>query len=130
MRAEVYLNFVMASVSTKSGCFRVSKGWTLPTDKQIKSNTDATNFDPVLGGTYANGVFANESTRAYWWVSEEFSDGTRRRVLYYKDDNNLSASNYTRRYGLYIRCVSEEKTVSDLTYMRVVGFFINHSRII
>ena len=92
------------------------KGWTLPTTKQIDNNIDVTNFNPVLGGGYVNGTLYNEATSGYWWGSEAY-DGAKRYRLGY-NGSSLSTSNSGRRLGVYVRCVSEEKTVTDLTYLQ------------
>ena len=40
-------------------------------------------------------------------------------MLYYDDNNSLNTNSGNFRYaGFYIRCVSEEKTITDLTYMQ------------
>ena len=94
----------------------ITKGWTLPTTKQMSSNTDRTNFNPVLGGFYGNRYLNYETIRGSLW-GNEIQSNAKRYSLYY-DGNSLYSGYYARFYGLYIRCVSEEKTVLDLTYMR------------
>ena len=101
------------NTATESVC---PKGWTLPTTKQIDNNIDVTNFNPVLGGGYSNGTLDNESTRGSWWGSEAY-DGAMRYRLYY-NGSSLSTGYGGRRGGLYVRCVSEEKTVTDLIYLQ------------
>ena len=122
------------NTATESVC---PKGWTLPTIKQLDNNRDTTNFSPVLGGYYTNGTLNNEVTNGYWWGSEA-SNGARRYNLAY-NGSSLSTGNSTRRSGFYMRCVSEEKTVTDLTYLqdmtgeianKIVGFLISLSRIL
>ena len=93
------------------------KGWTLPTTKQIDSNRDTTNFNPVLGGYYSNGTLNNEATRGRWWGSEA-SNSAAGYLLHYGGPDTLASQSYIRYGGLYIRCVSEEKTVTDLTYLQ------------
>ncbi|MBR3252846.1 hypothetical protein IKF84_02130 [Candidatus Saccharibacteria bacterium] len=99
--------------TTESIC---PKGWSLPTVKQSSNNTNVSIFSPVLGGQYNNGALVDESTVGSWWGSTTYNN-MRRYVLYY-DGNALSTIYNMRRGGLYIRCVSEEKDVSDLTYMQ------------
>ncbi|MBQ3440703.1 hypothetical protein IJG27_00075 [Candidatus Saccharibacteria bacterium] len=101
------------NAATESVC---PKGWTLPTTKQIDANRDTASFSPVLGGLYYDGTLNNGATRGYWWGSEAYN-GVRRYNLSY-NGSSLSTSNYSRRSGLYVRCVSEEKTVTDLTYLQ------------
>ncbi|MBR3252804.1 hypothetical protein IKF84_01905, partial [Candidatus Saccharibacteria bacterium] len=73
-------------------------------------------FSPVLGGGYGNGVLANESTYGYWWGSTAYSGAARYRLDY--NSSSLYTDSGLRRSSAYIRCVSEEKDVSDLTYMQ------------
>ena len=101
------------NTATESIC---PKGWTLPTMKQIDNNRDLTNFSLVLGGSYVNGTLVNEATLGYWWGSEFYNGAIRYYLSYY--GSSLYTSNYYRNFGLYIRCVSEEKTVADLTYLQ------------
>ena len=90
----------------------------MPTTKQIDNNRDTINFSPVLGGNYGNGTLYNESTYGYWWGSTAYN-GAKRYYLSY-NGSSLSTSNYDgrRHLGYYVRCVSEEKTVTDLTYLQ------------
>ena len=100
------------NTATESVC---PKGWTLPSIKQIDSNRDVANFSSVLGGQYNNGTLNDETTRGYWWGSETKSGAGRYRLGY---TNGFFTSNGIRYNGNYIRCVSEEKTVTDLTYLQ------------
>ena len=103
------------------------KGWTLPSVKQIDNNRSISEFSPVLGGYYDNGRLRNESTNGYWWGSTAYDNGARRYLLVY-DGSSLSTSNYYRQYGRYVRCVSEEKTVTDLTYLQdMTGGIVNNT---
>ena len=123
------------NTATESIC---PKGWTLPTMKQIDNNRDLTNFSPVLGGYYDNGTLYYESTRGGWWGSTAYNGALRYRLVY--SGSSLYTVNGSYRHnGFYIRCVSEEKTVADLTYLqdmtgeiadKIVGFFISLSRIL
>ena len=122
------------NTATESVC---PKGWTLPTVKQIDSNRDTANFSPVLGGHYSDTTLYEESTLGTWWSSEVYND-VRRYGIGYKT-NDLITVRYLRYDGHYIRCVSEEKTVTDLTYLqdmtgeiadKASGFFISLSRIL
>ncbi|MBR3252722.1 hypothetical protein IKF84_01475 [Candidatus Saccharibacteria bacterium] len=74
-------------------------------------------FSPVLGGYYGNGTLRDESTRGFWWGSTAYNDANRYGLSY--DGSSLYTGSHNVRYaGIYIRCVSEEKDVSDLTYMQ------------
>ncbi|MBQ3292982.1 hypothetical protein IJG93_01570 [Candidatus Saccharibacteria bacterium] len=121
----VWYNYALASANTVTGIKNTNvanesicpKGWTLPSYVQSKNNNNTTDFTPVLGGNYVNGILYNEDIRGYWWISEAYSE-TLRYFLYY-DGSNLTIGTGGIRYdGFYIRCVSEEKDVSDLTYMQ------------
>ncbi|MBQ3441491.1 hypothetical protein IJG27_04285 [Candidatus Saccharibacteria bacterium] len=50
------------------------------------------------------------------WGSEAYT-GARRYYLYY-NGSSLSTGRSARHNGRYVRCVSEEKTVTDLTYLQ------------
>ncbi|MBQ6410200.1 hypothetical protein IJI18_03030 [Candidatus Saccharibacteria bacterium] len=109
------------NTTTESIC---PKGWTLPTAKQIGtigpsggSSTYVTGFNPVLGGFYHSGTLYDEDAHGFWWGSTAQNTGARRDSLYY-NGSNLYIGGYFRRSGYYIRCVSEEKTVTDLTYLQ------------
>ena len=117
------------NTATESVC---PKGWTLPTTKQIDSNRDVTSFNPVRGGAYNDSMLNNETTHGRWWGSEA-SNSTERYYLRYYNGNLYTGDNGGRHNGFYIRCVSEEKTVTDLTYLqdmtgeianKAAGFFI------
>ena len=101
------------NAATESVC---PSGWTLPTAKQTDNNRDTSSFSPVLGGNYGNGILSNEGTRGRWWGSTAYN-GAARYLLYY-DGSILYTGNGGRHSGLYIRCVSEEKAITSLTYMQ------------
>ncbi|MBR3252550.1 hypothetical protein IKF84_00535 [Candidatus Saccharibacteria bacterium] len=108
-------------IATESIC---PKGWSLPNKKQIDiiggaspgSSTYVSNFSPVLGGDYGNGTLYNKSTHGLWWGSTALNGALRYSVYY--DASSLYTRSGGRVSGVYIRCVSEEKDVSDLTYMQ------------
>ena len=109
------------TIATESIC---PKGWTLPTVAQTRSigpnagsTTYISSFSPVLGGYYTNGTLYDESSYGLWWVSTAHTKGALRHLLRYID-SSLNTNNTYRYVGVYIRCVSEEKDVSDLTYMQ------------
>ena len=102
------------NTTTESIC---PKGWTLPTTKQLDSQRDVNNFYPVMGGYYYASTLYNEATRGYWWGSEAQKDA-RRYNLANGDNSYLYTGDSYRHVGVYIRCVSEEKTVTDLTYLQ------------
>ena len=102
------------NTATESVC---PKGWTLPSKKQVDNNGITTNFNSVLGGYYDNTALANKAMYGFWWSSE--TDGSVNRYrLTYNGNSLYTGSLGLRYYGLYIRCVSEEKTVTDLTYLQ------------
>ena len=101
------------NTTTESVC---PKGWTLPTTKQIDNNRSTAEFSPVLGGDYGNGALYNKDTSGYWWGSTTYNSARRYHLFY--NSSSLSTGNGLRRNGRYIRCVSEEKTVTDLTYLQ------------
>ena len=101
------------NTTTESVC---PKGWTLPTGKQMDNNRDTTNFSPVLGGNYYNGTLDFEAKYGYWWGSEVYNGAGRYRLGY--NGSSLHTNLNGRRSGYYVRCVSEEKTVTDLTYLQ------------
>ena len=122
------------NTATESVC---PKGWTLPTTKQIDNNRSATEFSLIQGGGYSNGTLLNEATYGVWWGSEAYN-GARRYSLRY-DGSSLYTVSGLRYNGFYVRCVSKEKTVTDLTYLqdmtgeianKASGFFISLSRIL
>ena len=88
----------------------------MPSKKQIDNNRNITDFVPVLGGIYFHGILYDEATRGSWWGSEANNNVTRYMLDY--NANNLYIGNSRRSGGFYIRCVSEEKTVTDLTYLQ------------
>ena len=118
------------NTATESIC---PKGWTLPTTKQIDNNRSTTEFSPILGGNYYNGALHKEDTNGYWWGDEVYGNITARRHLLGYNNSSLYNSYGDRYVGFYIRCVSEEKTVTDLTYLqdmtgeianKIAGFFV------
>ena len=110
------------NTATESIC---PKGWTLPSKKQLDNNRNTANFAPILGGLYGNGALYYEATVGSWWSSEVYNNTLRYRLYY--NGSNLSTGRYGRDGGLYIRCVSEEKTVTDLTYLKdMTGGIVNN----
>ena len=118
------------NTATESVC---PKGWTLPSKKQIDniggaspgSTTYITSFSPVLGGGQRNGTLYDEARAGVWWTSETYNN-TLRYILRYNGDNLYNSYN-RREDGYYIRCVSEEKTVTDLTYLQdMTGGIVNN----
>ena len=101
------------NTATESICPR---GWNLPTTKQIDSNRDITNFAPIKGGYYTGGSLVQEDMYGFWWGSEALNPIERYRLGY--SSGGLGTATGGRYTGRYIRCVSEEKTVTDLTYMQ------------
>ena len=108
----------------------------MPTTKQIDSNRATSNLNPILGGGYRDGELTYEEIGGYWAGSEVSIYVVTRYGLNFNGTNLSTGQRTTRRYGTYIRCVSEEKTVLDLTYMeemicrKFVGFFIYYSQIL
>ena len=103
------------NIATESIC---PKNWSLPTVTQTRSiapdagsATYIDSFSPTLGGRYSGGSLKNESTRGFWWGNVAGSSALRYSLYY--DGSIIYTGAYNRRDGLYIRCVSEEKDVSD-----------------
>ena len=101
------------NTATESVC---PKGWTLPSKTQIDGQRNVANFSPVLGGNYYNGTLYNEGTRGLWWGSTAYNGALRYYLGYY--GSSLYTNSVIRHDGYYVRCVSEEKTVTDLTYLQ------------
>ena len=120
----MWYNYVVASAGTITGVDNTitatesicPKGWTLPNRRQINADFDIANFTPALGGIYNNGSLDNKDTNGTWWSSTALNGAARRYIRY--DGSKLYTTLYGRYIGTYIRCVSEEKDVSDLTYMQ------------
>ena len=109
---------VTLSPTPAAGDEKKSKGWTLPTTKQIDNNTVASVFNPVRGGYYNDAsALIDKATAGRWWGGEA-ANSARRYMVSYNNDTALFIGLSSRGYSRYIRCVSEEKTVLDLTYMR------------
>ncbi|MBR3252494.1 hypothetical protein IKF84_00250, partial [Candidatus Saccharibacteria bacterium] len=107
-------------IATESIC---PKNWSLPSKVQTLSIGDGSttyisSFSPVLGGHYYNGGNSSVASNGNWWSSTTYN-GAQRYLMYYDGSilNTLTSGRY-RHDGSYIRCVSEEKDVSDLTYMQ------------
>ena len=119
------------NTATESIC---PKSWTLPSKKQLDNNRNTTNFVPVLGGAYYHGTLYNEASYGLWWGSTAYNGAERYYLVYNGSSLYTDGSNGGGRYrGFYVRCVSEEKTVTDLTYLQdmtgeiadeIAGFFI------
>ena len=114
------------SVATESIC---PKGWTLSSKIQTDNITNGSSgsttyigaFLPTFGGFYDNGVPNGENIYSGWWTAETSSSKVYRYNLAYNASLSPAAlitNNNRRYYGFYIRCVSEKKDVSDLTYMQ------------
>ena len=80
-----------------------------------------------MGGYYNNGTLYNESTYGLWWGSTAYNGALRYYLDYY--GSSLYTSSGNRRNGFYVRCVSEEKTVTDLTYLQDMTGEIANNRI-
>ena len=112
-------------IATESIC---PKGWTLPSKKQMDilgnsdgSSTYISSFSPSIAGWYYNGNLKNETDRGIYWGSDAPNGAKRYDITYNPTSNKIgvgSGGNYGRNKGHNIRCVSEEKDVSDLTYMQ------------
>ena len=100
-------------MATESIC---PKGWTLPATKQIDLNRSKSEFTPVLGGYYINGSLDGKEQYGRYLGSEASTPAQRSQLVY--NGTNLGTNVARRVQGNYIRCVSEEKTVLDLTYMQ------------
>ena len=89
------------------------------------SSTYVPSFSPVLGGRYSYGTLYSESTYGFWWGSTA-SNGAGRYHLGY-NGSSLYTNDSIRSNGFYIRCVSEEKDVSDLTYMQDMTLLLTNN---
>ena len=126
------------NTATESVC---PKSWTLPSLKQSlvitgpigsDSSTYVANLNPTLGGFYDRGTLYDESTYGRWWSSTAYT-GARRYFLGYNGSSLYTSNGGTRSHGFYVRCVSEEKTVTDLTYLQdmtgeIKGQYYYHKR--
>ena len=90
----------------------------MPSKKQLDNNNNISSFLPILGGYYSDGALNSTGTRAFWWGSEEVASYKRNALRYNGTTLVTGDGVYYRDLGFYIRCVSEEKTVLDLTYMQ------------
>ena len=120
-----WYNYALATAGTITGIDNIDtaneticpKGWTMPTRIQVNANTNVAASSPVFGGHYNDGTLYRESDRGYWWTTDSFSNVYRHSMNY--DGSRLYSDTSNARFkGFYIRCVSEEKTVTDLTYMQ------------
>ena len=130
--ATVWYNYGAGSASSITGTSNIimatqsicPKGWTLPSNKEVVNMISSSNegeFPAAVGGWYYNGVLNDESTTGVWWTSEASNTAMRYDLTYrYSSDTFVNGSGwkYGRNKGHNIRCVSEEKDVSDLTYMQ------------
>ncbi|MBR3252950.1 hypothetical protein IKF84_02665 [Candidatus Saccharibacteria bacterium] len=67
------------------------------------SITYVSNFSPVLGGRYRNGMLDNESTHGRWWGTTAYNGPVRYHLSY--TGSSLYTGNGTRDIGLYVRCI-------------------------
>ena len=130
----VWYNYAAASAKTITGSSNSTsviqdicpKGWRIFTknerDGLINSiGSSPAAFNPVRGGYYSNGSHAS-ITNGYWWTTTVASSSDRYPLLY---ENNL-ATNYNdygagRFIGYFVRCIRENRSVSDVTYMQEVN---------
>ena len=117
----VWYNYAAASAMTITGSSNENDaaydicpgGWRLPTQSEtrsITSNADA--FNPVAGGNYSTGVLSN-ADYGYWWSSIATDTTNRYGLGWY--GSSLNASNYSRGYGFYIRCVKDEPQMQEVS---------------
>ena len=132
----VWYNYGAASAGTITGTNNITmatqsicpKGWTLPGNKEVGDIIPSSDkgayvhiLSATVGGWYYNGVLNDESTTGVWWTSEASNTAMRYDLTYrYSSDTFVNGDGwkYGRNKGHNIRCVSEEKDVSDLTYMQ------------
>ncbi|MBQ8156578.1 hypothetical protein IJ101_02210 [Candidatus Saccharibacteria bacterium] len=142
-KTGIFYNYCAASAG--SYCYAVNAGkgnatedicpagWRLPTggtsstseqNKLLQAyNNDLedfrTAFSANLTGEWVNGSVSNKNKNGYYWSSTLYTTTS----MYYLSLNTstTSASDYNgRRYGDPVRCIMENRTISDISYMQEV----------
>lgn len=89
------------------------KGWKIPNDTEWNniggdgsfSIANVATFAPVAAGNYYKGSFSNSGTYGRYWSSTAYSTTSRYYLRYSTSSGLYSGSNYSRYYGLSVRCV-------------------------
>ena len=98
------------------------KGWRLPTDYEMDNVKSANRSSwKFSAGNYYNGSLQTVSAMSYWWCATA-SNTAAQYSLYYVDGNgSLNTSNYNKLNGFFVRCVREDRTIADVTYMQDIN---------
>ena len=86
-------------------------GWHIPNKTQAQtigtnSSTNVAAFSPVYSGHYYNNKASDIGSYGEWWLSTASSLAANRYFLYYYSGNlYYNPADYSRRYGLPIRCI-------------------------
>ena len=96
------------------------KGWRLPTDSEMNNVASAAHFNwKFYAGYYDNGSLQDASTLSFWWSATAYS------AEYQYSPYYISGSLYTggssKCRGFFVRCVREDRTIADVTYMQDVN---------
>lgn len=145
-----YYNFYAASGGTISGSSNANNstydicpaGWRLPTGGsagELGVITDAyVDYAKIraplaLGGAAFgmtgsfNGTTVNPNGNGYYWSSTRSSNTNMRYLITFSTGAN-DASTVNRRTGASIRCVLDQKAISDLTYMQDFATLSNEEK--
>lgn len=86
-------------------------GWHIPNKTQAQtigtnSSTNVAAFSPVYSGHYYNNKASDIGSYGEWWLSTASSLAANRYFLYYySGDLYYNPADYSRKYGLPIRCI-------------------------
>ena len=78
---------------------------TTPTGATISSALQADPYNFLLAGYYGDGSFFNGGSRGLYWSSTSNSDSSIARDLYFISSLVASANDFSRYYGLSVRCL-------------------------
>ncbi len=146
-----YYNYYAATGGTINGSSNANNatydicpaGWRLPTGGNASelyaintyySENSAIRAPMSIGGAafalagYFNGSTINSNTGyGYYWSSTR-SSNTNMRYLYIWASNSNASSTVNRRTGASIRCVLDQKAISDLTYLQDFATLSNEEK--
>ena len=90
-----------------------TEGTSLKADTSLWSSgagTDMFEFSALPGGYYHGSSFDSVSHSGYWWTATEYSStNAGYRLMYYNTFAGLDSDNYSKEYGLSIRCVKDSE---------------------